>query len=105
MMPPFATGLFGLSMGDWTTIGTGLASIYLLWQQNQIFRRQNEIFASQAGARPTTKMYRKNCCRLRISTYSSLSVGVEESVGVSILGSATEGIFAWRSCPGAKVEP
>jgi hypothetical protein len=27
----------------------GLAGLYLLWQQNQIFRDQNEIFATQAG--------------------------------------------------------
>jgi hypothetical protein len=45
---------------------------------------------------PTTKMYRNNSSRLRISTYSSLSADAEESLGVSPLGSATEGIFAWQ---------
>src|SRR5256885_327722 len=27
----------------------GAGSLYLLWQQNQIFRQQNKIFARQAG--------------------------------------------------------
>jgi hypothetical protein len=38
-----------LNAGDWTTIATDCVGVYLLWQQNQIFKRQNEIFASQAG--------------------------------------------------------
>jgi hypothetical protein len=37
---------------DWAGIISGLISIYLLWQQNQIFKKQNEIFAAQAGAKP-----------------------------------------------------
>lgn len=39
-----------MSIGDWTNVVVGLTSLYFLWQQNQIFRRQNEIFAVQAGA-------------------------------------------------------
>jgi hypothetical protein len=52
-MPPRETmlclGLFGLTVNDWTGIITAAAVIYLGWEQNQIFKRQNEIFALQAG--------------------------------------------------------
>jgi hypothetical protein len=48
-MPLAALGLFGLTAGDWTGIVVGVLSVYLLFQQNQIFRRQNDIFAGQAG--------------------------------------------------------
>ena len=34
---------------DWTGLITGAVSVYLLWQQNQIFKQQNEIFAAQGG--------------------------------------------------------
>jgi len=43
----------------------------------------------------TTNIYRKNCCRLRISMYSSFSMDAREFLGVFPLGSATEGSFAW----------
>jgi len=36
-------------MSDWTGVVVGIATIYFLWQQNHIFRRQNEIFAAQSG--------------------------------------------------------
>ncbi len=38
-----------MSISDWTTIISGAGGIFLLWQQNQIFKRQNMIFAVQAG--------------------------------------------------------
>lgn len=38
-----------MSIGDLTGIVVGLATIYFLWQQNQIFKQQNQIFAVQAG--------------------------------------------------------
>ena len=34
---------------DWFVILEGIGSLLLLWQQNQIFKKQNEIFAAQAG--------------------------------------------------------
>lgn len=37
------------TVSDWTTLVAGIAGVYLLWKQNQIFERQNEIFARQAG--------------------------------------------------------
>jgi len=40
-------------MGEVSTVLTNLVTIIFLWQQNQIFKKQNEIFAVQAGlARP-----------------------------------------------------
>jgi hypothetical protein len=48
-MPLAALGLFGLNANDWTGIVTGIVSVILLYQQNQIFKRQNDIFAAQAG--------------------------------------------------------
>ncbi len=43
-------------MGELSTVLTNLATIIFLWQQNQIFKRQNEIFAIQAGlARPEVR--------------------------------------------------
>src|SRR5229473_114563 len=44
----------------------GLAGLYLLWQQNQIFRQQNEIFAAQAGA---SKMPSDNAVKLWLRRY------------------------------------
>jgi hypothetical protein len=38
-----------MTVGDWGGLATGVASVYLLWQQNQIFRKQNDIFAAQSG--------------------------------------------------------
>jgi len=38
-----------MTVGDWVGIIEALALIYLAWQQNQIFKKQNEIFATQAG--------------------------------------------------------
>lgn len=38
-------------MTDLILIVAAIASTYLQWQQNQIFKRQNEIFADQAGKR------------------------------------------------------
>jgi hypothetical protein len=38
-----------MSTNDVIGIVVGLATIYLLWQQNRIFRQQNAIFAAQAG--------------------------------------------------------
>jgi hypothetical protein len=35
-------------MSDWVDVLVGAANIYFLWQQNQIFRKQNDIFAAQA---------------------------------------------------------
>jgi len=40
-----------VSVSDIVEILVGLVSLYLLWQQNQIFKKQNEIFAAQAGGR------------------------------------------------------
>jgi len=37
-----------MSISDWVGIVVGLITLYLLWQQNQIFREQNRIFATQA---------------------------------------------------------
>lgn len=48
-MPLTAASFFGLNTGDWTTVISSALSVFLLWQQNRIFQRQNEIFASQAG--------------------------------------------------------
>ncbi len=41
-----------MSISDWTGIATGIITIYLAWQQNQIFKYQNGIFAAQAGQKP-----------------------------------------------------
>ena len=38
-----------MSAADWSVIAESIVGIYLLWQQNQIFKKQNEIFAAQAG--------------------------------------------------------
>jgi hypothetical protein len=38
-----------MNVSDLTNLVVGLALIYFGWQQNQIFKRQNEIFATQAG--------------------------------------------------------
>lgn len=38
-----------MSVSDYAGIFVGLATLYLLWQQNQIFRQQNAIFARQEG--------------------------------------------------------
>ncbi len=32
-----------MSVSDWTNIVMGLGGLFLLWQQNQIFRQQNDI--------------------------------------------------------------
>jgi hypothetical protein len=40
-----------MNASDWSNLIQGVASVYLLWQQNQIFKRQNDIFASQAGTK------------------------------------------------------
>lgn len=37
-----------MTVSDWGGLFFGAVSVYLLWEQNQIFRRQNEIFAGQA---------------------------------------------------------
>jgi hypothetical protein len=37
-----------MTAGDWVTVIGGIGSIYLLWQQNQIFKTQNEIIAAQS---------------------------------------------------------
>jgi len=37
-----------MAVSDWVNIFVGIAGVYLLWQQNQIFKQQNEIFAAQA---------------------------------------------------------
>jgi hypothetical protein len=40
-------------MGEVSTVLANLATVFLLWRQNKLFERQNEIFAIQAGlARP-----------------------------------------------------
>jgi hypothetical protein len=39
-----------MSLNDWMGLIVGAATLYLLWQQNQIFRQQNAIFAKQEGA-------------------------------------------------------
>jgi hypothetical protein len=49
-------------------------------------------------------MYRKNSCPLRISMYSSLSVGAEELVGVSPTRQSDRGALCVAVLPGAKVE-
>jgi hypothetical protein len=36
-------------ISDWVNIIEGVAIVYFAYQQNQIFKRQNEIFATQAG--------------------------------------------------------
>jgi len=38
-----------MSISDLVGILVGLATIYFLWQQNKIFKQQNEIFTAQAG--------------------------------------------------------
>ena len=38
-----------MNINDVTTVVVGIVTIYLLWQQNRIFRNQNDIFAAQAG--------------------------------------------------------
>ena len=38
-----------MSGNDIAGIITGIVTIYLLWEQNTIFRKQNEIFAAQSG--------------------------------------------------------
>ena len=38
-----------MTAADWGGLVTGVVSVYLLWQQNQIFKRQNEIFAAQSA--------------------------------------------------------
>jgi hypothetical protein len=43
-----------MSVSDLTAIIVGLVSLYLQRQQNQIFRRQNDIFSAQAGAGTST---------------------------------------------------
>jgi hypothetical protein len=40
-----------MPISDWVNIIEGVAIVYFAYQQNQIFKRQNEIFASQAGQR------------------------------------------------------
>ena len=37
-----------MSIGDLTGIVVALATIYFLWQQNEIFKKQNPIFAAQS---------------------------------------------------------
>jgi hypothetical protein len=38
-----------MSVSDWIGILVGIGTLYFLWAQNQIFKRQNAIFAQQAG--------------------------------------------------------
>ena len=38
-----------MSANDYVGIAVGIATIFLLWQQNRIFKKQNEIFAKQEG--------------------------------------------------------
>ena len=38
-----------MSLQDWVVIIAAIAGVYLAWQQNQIFKQQNQIFATQAG--------------------------------------------------------
>jgi hypothetical protein len=62
-----------MSVNDWAGIMVGLATLYLLWQQNQLFRRQNEIFAAQAGA---SKMPSGSSTILRLARYWPMLVMV-----------------------------
>src|ERR1035437_7291427 len=61
-------------MGD-LIIGSivGIVSIYLLWQQNQIFRQQNEIFAAQAGTK-RSKMLSETPIITRLKSYWPMMV-------------------------------
>ena len=45
----FGAEALRMNVSDLTNLVVGLALIYFGWQQNQIFKRQNEIFATQAG--------------------------------------------------------
>ena len=38
-----------MNLSDWRELLSSAALIYFAWQQNQIFRKQNEIFTIQAG--------------------------------------------------------
>jgi len=47
-----------VNISDLTNIAVGLVTLLLLWQQNRIFQRQNDIFAAQAGIAMPPKMAR-----------------------------------------------
>ncbi|MGD1098138.1 MAG: hypothetical protein ABSB35_39890 [Bryobacteraceae bacterium] len=55
-----------MGVSDLTNIVVGLATIFFLWRQNEIFKKQNEIFASQSGASP---MHLPNQASLRLQRY------------------------------------
>src|SRR2546425_5007765 len=38
-----------MGVSDWVNIGEAIALIYFAYQQNQIFRQQNQILATQGG--------------------------------------------------------
>ncbi|MFZ0960996.1 MAG: hypothetical protein WAO35_08820 [Terriglobia bacterium] len=54
-----------MSASDGTTVIVGVVTLYFLWQQNQIFKKQNEIFATQVGI----KMPPKKSARSRLVRY------------------------------------
>jgi hypothetical protein len=88
-----------LNAGDWTTIATDCVGVYLLWQQNQIFKRQNEIFASQAG-HPATPSKTSLDTRLKRYWPTVIMVVLILMTGYDIYdrhadGAATNGAVPW----------